>query len=74
METMEKEKIRETVRERYGSIAKAGNDAPESGSAASCCSTSEIKNNALPSGVMLRGFRCRCRARGILLRRGGFFR
>ncbi len=29
MEIMDKEKIRETVRERYGSIAKAGNDTPE---------------------------------------------
>ncbi len=29
METMEKEKIRATVRDRYGSIAKAGNDTPE---------------------------------------------
>ena len=48
METMEKEKIRETVRDRYGSIARAGNDTPESGPAASCCSTSEIKNNAFP--------------------------
>jgi len=46
--TVDKEKIRATVRERYGSIAKAGNDAPESGSTASCCSTSEIKNNAFP--------------------------
>jgi len=46
--TVDKEIIRATVRERYGSIAKAGNDAPESGSTASCCSTTEIKNNAFP--------------------------
>lgn len=48
METVEKEKIRETVRDRYGSIAKAGNVAPELGPAASCCATGEVNKNVFP--------------------------
>jgi arsenite methyltransferase len=48
METMDKEKIRETVRERYGSIAKAGGVTPETIPAASCCAPSEIQKQTLP--------------------------
>ena len=48
METMEKEKIRATVRDRYGSIAKANSAATENVPSASCCSTSDIQRNALP--------------------------
>ena len=48
METMDKEKIRETVRERYGSIAKAGDAPAENTPSASCCAASEIQNNVLP--------------------------
>jgi SAM-dependent methyltransferase len=48
METMEKEKIRETVRERYGSIAKAESVAKENVPLTSCCSTSDIQRNVLP--------------------------
>ena len=48
METMDKEKIRETVRNRYGDIAKAGGVTPEPTPAASCCSISEIQKEVLP--------------------------
>jgi arsenite methyltransferase len=48
METMDKEKIRETVRERYGSIAKAGSVKPETTPAASCCAPVEIQKQTLP--------------------------
>ena len=41
METMDKEKIRETVRERYGTIAKTRGVAPEDSRPASCCSPAE---------------------------------
>jgi len=48
METMEKEKIRATVRDRYGSIAKANRPATQNVPSASCCSTSDIQGNTLP--------------------------
>lgn len=48
METMEKEKIRATVRDRYGSIAKAGHAPAENMPSASGCSAGEIQNNVLP--------------------------
>ena len=48
METIDKEKIRETVRDRYGSIAKAGGVTPETKPAASCCSPSDIQKEVLP--------------------------
>jgi arsenite methyltransferase len=48
METIDQEKIRETVRERYGSIAKAGGVTPETTPAASCCAPSEIQKQTLP--------------------------
>jgi arsenite methyltransferase len=50
MQTVDKEKIRESVRERYGEIAKAGGVTPAtSASAVSCCSTSDIQKQVLPS-------------------------
>ncbi len=45
---MDKEKIRETVRERYGSIAKRGSVLPETTPAASCCSPTAIPKQTLP--------------------------
>ena len=48
METMDKEKIRETVRERYGSIAKGGSLSPETTPAASCCAPSATPKQTLP--------------------------
>jgi arsenite methyltransferase len=48
METMDQEKIRETVRERYGSIAKAGGITPEPTPATSCCAPGEIQKQTLP--------------------------
>jgi arsenite methyltransferase len=48
METMEKEKIRETVRNRYGSIAKAGGVKPETIPAATCCAPIEIQKQVFP--------------------------
>jgi arsenite methyltransferase len=48
METMDKEKIRETVRETYGSIAKGGSVLPETTPAASCCAPSVTPKQTLP--------------------------
>jgi arsenite methyltransferase len=48
METMDKEKIRETVRETYGSIAKGGSVLPETTPAASCCAPSANPKQTLP--------------------------
>jgi 2-polyprenyl-3-methyl-5-hydroxy-6-metoxy-1,4-benzoquinol methylase len=48
METIDKEKIRETVRERYGSIAKASGVTPETQPAASCCAPSVVQKEVLP--------------------------
>ncbi len=45
---MDKEKIRETVRERYGSIAKGGSVLPETTPAASCCAPSATPKQTLP--------------------------
>ncbi len=45
---MDKEKIRETVRERYGSIAKAGRITPETTPAAACCAPNDIQKQVLP--------------------------
>jgi arsenite methyltransferase len=50
MQTIDKEKIRKTVREKYGDIAKAGGVAPTSFNAgASCCSPANVPKKVLPS-------------------------
>jgi arsenite methyltransferase len=50
MQTIDKEKIRETVREKYGDIAKAGGITPTSStSGASCCSPNNVPKQVLPS-------------------------
>lgn len=48
METGEKEKIREAVRERYGRIAKSETVNPGTGPAASCCTPSTPTAQAIP--------------------------
>ena len=48
METGEKEKIREAVRDRYGKVAKSEAAAPESDPAASCCAPSTPNAQAIP--------------------------
>ncbi len=48
MEIVDKEKIRATVRDRYGSIAKAGEAAAGNPPPTSCCSTSDIQMDVLP--------------------------
>jgi arsenite methyltransferase len=43
METLDKEKIRESVRNRYGKIAKSSKFTPEINSPTSCCSTETLQ-------------------------------
>ena len=46
METIDKEKIRESVRDRYGKIAKTRGVASEQNQTASCCEPTEISTEA----------------------------
>jgi arsenite methyltransferase len=48
MDTIDKEKIREAVRTRYGEIAKSGDISREATPAASCCGASNIQKEILP--------------------------
>jgi arsenite methyltransferase len=48
METMDKEKIRETVRDTYGNIAKKGRVSREISTPAACCSTENTLQQTIP--------------------------
>ena len=48
MDTIDKERIRETVRNRYGGIAKAGSVTPQTTPSESCCSIIDIQKQTLP--------------------------
>lgn len=48
METKDKEKVREAVRQRYGELAKAAGSASETSPASSCCGPAEASAQALP--------------------------
>jgi SAM-dependent methyltransferase len=48
METGEKEKIREAVRERYGKVARSETVAPGTSAAASCCTPSTSTDQTIP--------------------------
>lgn len=48
MNTIEKEKIKETVREKYGSIAKATKTTDEKSQATVCCGPADLQTEILP--------------------------
>jgi arsenite methyltransferase len=48
MDTIDKERIRETVRSRYGGIAKAGGVTPQTTPSGPCCSTIDIQKQTFP--------------------------
>ena len=50
METKDKEKIRQAVRENYGNIAKSVNMVPDIGAATPCCGPTQSKTAADPQG------------------------
>ena len=74
METMDKEKIRETVRERYGSIAKGGERFAGNNPCGIMLRAKRCSKANASHGVMLRARGYHRQSRSLLLRHRRFFR